>query len=556
MLSSYTRGVDFLAEALQNATDAIDQRTAQEPGAPRRILVTFDRKAGRFSVADTGVGMSREDLEIVLTPNVSLKSGRLDRSAGRSRGYKGVGLSFLALAGNYLQIRSCDRHNRFDIVVQNGNRWLASENAPIEKPLARGTRNRADSYLGSDRYTVVTVGDINGDDFDEDIFAYDLGRLVWTLRTKTAVGNTAPLWREPFGAQLSADEEIDVRVRYIGADGREEPEQSVPYRYATPEEFVLPGRIRDFDDLAGIEDNEEVSRQLAGAALRYRRRLKSPGGTAVWMYVFAMDAREFAVHREARGQRGEYTPNEWQGFYVATRDMPANIAFAPERIQPRTYERRMFALLQYDDLMLDLGRKTLVGRTLRMFRDIVHSAWLTPLARFVGLLQPLTPDDPSPDTATLDARIAAARQVKPLDADVPYLSEPRRVAAVLALFHEIVGARKLLPELRTLETGVLTEDRDGLLYLGSPNGAPPLRVVFGRALEDVVTVLERDEPGSNVIGLAVVWEIGAIPPGSDLKRTTNDPHGATHTLDMHRRLNVGELPVISMNDLLGTGAAT
>jgi hypothetical protein len=557
VLSSYSRGVDFLAEALQNAADAIDMRTAADRKAPRRILITFDRSEGRFSVADTGVGMSRADLEIVLTPNVTLKSGRLARSgSGRSRGYKGVGLSFLALAGNYLQIRTCDGHQRYDVVVRNGYRWLQSDDEAIEKPLAHGTRNKPDQLLDSDRYTVVTVGDISSEDFDEDLFAFELGKLVWTLRTKTAVGNTAPLWAEPFGRALGPRENIDVQLRYIDPSGRETPQVDVPYRYATPEELIPGAPVHDVNELAGIEDHDELSRALGGSGLRYRRKLQTPGGSTLWMYAFAMDAREFEAHAKARVTNGDFVPEEWQGFWVATRDMPANIQFDPQHIQPRTYERRMFAVLQYDDLILDLGRKTLVGRTLKMFRDTLRRAWREDLSRFVARLHPLVPETDSAEGAALAARIAAAQKVPALDATIPYLKEPRRVSGVLAVFHEILGSRTILPRLHTLETGVLTEDRDALVFLGLPNATPPLRVVFGRTLADVLATLARDEPAANLIGLAVVWELGdaVAEQGIDADPVTDNALGATHLLDLHQLLNVGKLPVIALKTLLADGA--
>ena len=40
---------------------------------------------------------------------------------------------------------------------------------------------------------------------------------------------------------------------------------------------------------------------------------------------------------------------------------PANVELGGGLIKRRAYERRTFALFQYDDLRLDLGRKTAAG---------------------------------------------------------------------------------------------------------------------------------------------------------------------------------------------------
>ncbi len=90
VVSSYSHGVDFLAEALQNAADAIDTRRQRTPtedraAVPARIHIVFDCLRRRFSVTDTGIGMSRQDLDLVLTPNVTLKSGREARAGTRAR---------------------------------------------------------------------------------------------------------------------------------------------------------------------------------------------------------------------------------------------------------------------------------------------------------------------------------------------------------------------------------------------------------------------------------------------------------------------------------------
>lgn len=550
VVTSYLRASDFLAEALQNATDAIDMRTAEELEAPRKIVVTFDRAQRRFSVADSGVGMSRADLDIVLTPNVTLKAGRMARSSsGRSRGHKGVGLSFLALGSNYLQIQTCDGEHRYDVVVVNGNRWLESGDDAFPKPVARGSRNVADSHLGSERYTIVSVGDINSADFDLDLFDFEVGELEWLLRTKTAVGNTAPLWRDPFNAPLPPEEDIDVKLVYVDDHGTTLDERTLPYRYATPEEYVDADVVVDYDELGEL-DAAEVERRLKGSAFRYRRHFTSKSGRPLWFYMFVMAADEVEVYANLTREEKRYAPVEWQGFWVATRDMPVDIKFDPTHVQPRTWERRIFALMQDDGLTLDLGRKSLVGRTVRMYRDAVKLAWRD-VSRYVGQVHASTPAAKAAD-AILRARVEEARHLESIVGQLPYLKEPTRWVGVLALFHELLGKGGVLPKLRTLQNGVFTDDRDALVYVGDPNGNVPLHTFYGRTLADVFATLERLD-GADTAGLAVVWELDEAMlarRGIEADELEASANGATHVLRMHRQFDLDTLPVVSLKTVL------
>src|ERR1035437_6941056 len=248
VLSSYSHALDFMAAALQNATDAIDERRSKDPGAPARIVVTFNAKAGECTVADTGVGMRNEDVRVVLTPNVTTKPGRYARGR-RSRGEKGVGLSFLALGSNYLHIRTCDGNERQDVTVRGARDWVRSD-GDTPRPVGKHRTNDPDRYLGSSRYTAVTIGGIDPDDFDRDLFSYAHAELIWELRTKTAIGNTRYLFETPF-SRHHHESEVQVELRYVGHDG-EIAQEVIPYAYATPEELAPKRRVVDFDDIAEL----------------------------------------------------------------------------------------------------------------------------------------------------------------------------------------------------------------------------------------------------------------------------------------------------------------
>ena len=555
VISSYSKASDFLAEALQNAADAIDARRAtagEDETVVARIHITFDRKARRFSVLDTGTGISYEDLQIILTPNVTRKSGPQQRAAtSRSRGHKGVGLSFLALASNDLRIRTCDGNERFDVTVKGGERWIRGE-GKSDKPVGKAARNKPDEMLDSPTYTMVTVGDIDFDHFDANL--YEIGRdaLVWLLRTQTAVGNTGILFGEKFGERLPPEEDIAVSIDYTGLDGKHEKDIPVKYGYASPEELVPKARIVTLEQLEDLEP-EERARRVKGAAVRYVDVVESDSGRPVKVYFLGIDGRDMAKIREIQRSKGKFFPEEWQGYYVATLGMPTGVEFSPDVIQPRTYERRMFGLLQDDDLKLDLGRKTLAGRQKSKLKSVVRRAWKTHLVNVIPNLQPLAQPE---DDAAFESLVERAWNRTPIASDVPYLREPKEQLGVLALFHELVGqGNGYLPALRTLQTGLFDNASDSIILPARGGQKKAMHVLFGTTLRDILSDLEREDGSAASASLAVVWDADQKQLGKLAIEIVpiNGKHvwGATHRLLLHGAGGHEELPVIVLRALVG-----
>ena len=549
VVSSYSHAIDFLAEAIQNATDAIDTRRARLPkndreSVPARIDIRFDCKARSFSVTDTGIGMSETDLGLVLSPNVSLKSGSQARpGTSRSRGHKGVGLSFLALASDDLQIRTCDGEGRYDVAVQGGKRWVTSD-GQTTKPVAKASEAPADTQLDSRTYTTVTVSKFDSEDLEDDLFEIGRDALIWRLRTLTAIGNTTPIFER---RQLAADERIEVNLHYTDSSNKAMPSIEVDYRFATLEELLPEGRVVAFDEVKDLRGVELVG-AVRGRAVSYVQTKRSTESSRpVDIYCFAMDARDVESVREAFAAEGNYFPGEWQGTFVATRKMPTRVQADHDVVQPRAYRRRMFVLLQDDGLELDVGRKSLTGPTTRMLRVVIKQAWDKDLQRIVSRLQPL---GSSPDREMLDAIAGAAQGRRDLDAHIPYLKQPTSTLGVLAVFHELVShSNGYLPHMRTLQTGLRQATTDSLLLAENEPEQAPMHVLFATTGPELVKSLVREDGSAGTADLAVVWslrpktlekegvEVARIDPGQD---------GATHRLQLYDFAGFSELRVIEL----------
>lgn len=541
VLSSYTRAADLLAETLQNATDAIDERTASESGAPRRIEVVVDRSQRLFSVTDTGPGISPKELEVVLAPNVTYKSGQHNKNPNRrSRGEKGVGLSFLVFACDRFELETADGTRRQHALVRDANRWIDTEGQTGRPREKVSVYDDVTERLGSSRYTTVTVAEIAEGTFDDDLFAMGVDELVWLMRTQTAVGDTSRVF-EGLGREPAVP--IEVELMIVDRDGERGVPVSVPNSYALPEEFLDASLIVDWTDVEDLSPERQLS-ALSGRALRFLRRDVTRGGRVVDNYFLVVDGRQMADTFKARRAAGKFAPADWTGLWLATRGMPANVALKEEIITPRTYARRTFALLQYDELKLDLGRKTVASRVRQMLNEVARRSW-TVIADAAERVQQGT--DSGAGKALLDQRLRRAENAADLDAEIPYLKVPATAAGVTSVFHELISSRRdLLPAMYTLRTGVF-EDGDELVYSAEPNGAPPRLVLYGFSLKEISRRLQRDERLMETAELVVVWEIGT-EPGVEVIELEPGGGAATHEMLLFKVIE--RLPVIALADVI------
>jgi Histidine kinase-, DNA gyrase B-, and HSP90-like ATPase len=541
ILSSYTRAEDLLAEALQNAADAIDERSVLSNNAPRRIEIVLDKKKKAFSVTDTGTGMRPRELEVVLAPNVSYKSGPLSkRPEGRSRGEKGVGLTFLVFACNQFVLETSNGEVRQRAVVKNANRWIQTEGSTA-RPMAKVTRfDDLKSELDSDCYTTVTLSGIDEATFGLDLFEKSDEELIWLLRTRTAVGNTTYVFED-----LGRDPEpaIDVTLVVIDEEGNRGKRLEVPYRYALPEELIDEAIIVDWEEINALGPAEQRA-ALTGRALRHRERYARSADRFVDCYFLVVDGRQMATALELLTAKEQFAPGEWQGLWLATRGMPANVALSDDIIKPRAYARRTFALIQYDGLKLDLGRKTVAGRVSQMLTEVAEEAW-GDISDAAERVQQGT--DEGVGQALLEQRRKRALAARALGGPIPYQKVPANAVGVMGIFHELISTTDgPLPQMYTLRSGVFGK-QDELVYLAPPNGIPAAHVLFGYSVKEISDQLQRDERLMETAELAVVWDLGS-DPGIELAELGDDEHGFTHELLLYKAID--KLPLIVLREVL------
>lgn len=204
ILSSYVGWFDSFCEMIQNALDSVEEREVGEDNYNPQISVVVDLMSNTVSVSDNGIGFDENQYRKFLAPNFSFKSGN-------TRGYKGVGSTFLAYGFNYIQISTKNDSFKARGVMRNAKKWLDDEN-PAGNPQVVPDSNETidDKYNDFDKGVSISIR------FDEDSYPKDLSWIKtedaesWLklLRIKTGIG------------AIIVSSEVDIDIKVISKNGK------------------------------------------------------------------------------------------------------------------------------------------------------------------------------------------------------------------------------------------------------------------------------------------------------------------------------------------------
>ncbi|MEU9845797.1 ATP-binding protein, partial [Actinomadura sp. NPDC048032] len=152
VIKSYHHATDVIAEPIQNAVDEVlSAETLQGDG---EVTIILDTDENRISVRDNGRGISSEEIEKWLAPDVGSK--RADFLAGLVRGHKGVGLTFLAYGFNFFEIESRTSAEHYVVRLEHGRSWVEDPDNNVP-PVGHLTEVKNGGRLVGTG-TIVTVG--------------------------------------------------------------------------------------------------------------------------------------------------------------------------------------------------------------------------------------------------------------------------------------------------------------------------------------------------------------------------------------------------------------
>lgn len=429
ILDSYSHTWDILAESLQNSVDAIEQARKINPKSIALIQITFNASLRSIEVSDTGTGMSTEQVMNVLAPHQGFKRGL------GLRGEKGVGLSFIMFLTNRFRIETCDGKQTISLEIHRANDWAnGTESQPLRFVNVAITGPQV--FQGSSTYTRIWAEQIPvAKDTSDDIFEYTKPRLIYVLRSKTAVGNTYPL----FNSNQRPPVDITVKLRYVDSGGGQGNFEDIPYSFQTPDSFLRKKDVLTWDEYA--ERRVEGKRTNAKGLTNVGQETSESGKIVKW-YAFISQRTTFDEISEENHLETSDSKDVDSGIYISTRGMPTGVRLTPPRSQQAAYWPSFFILLEYDDLRFDMGRKFVGGRVAQMLTKVALMIF-NKHVNAVPRLTTKTSDELAGlemDSALEEIRNDAAKTAELGFDRIPYLKVPVEEQGVIAIFHELLGA--------------------------------------------------------------------------------------------------------------------
>jgi hypothetical protein len=567
ILESYNSNYDVLSELLQNSVDAVEDASLLGLGAPFAIEVTLNLKDNYVSVLDTGIGMSAAEIVHVCVPHASLKPhpGLTEKRGKRApyRGYKGVGLTFLAYGTDDIEIHAKRDGKTTKTRMQYGRAWAEGRRAEGAVLIETTAVSPLEKY---DRGTFVRV------QFSQHTRPRSLSRLgstiaAWDaiLRTKTAIGQIL-LERDPVV-------KLSVKLTLVTEQGPEsrdiKPEFLYPHSVVRPHAFRFldlpkyykihsehsepPIEKRRQDGIYLVWDTEKIQTELTSEQeTTYAEELKAytpvvygflPYQGAVWKELNEL------VTGKSRGALGP-------GLMIGVNRQRMTDVVEIDATRYEVFSRNVFVLVHFDHARPDLGRKTLQEEVTTLAQKIGDRV-VQYLAKQRAFLRP-SGEAPTADKRDVERdhddwqfNVRSHAEKSPLHIPpISYVSTPLVEQDVVGLFHQL-STLGIFPGLKIFATSQsktydcliqFQADRDAkrLIYDGpagkNPLGVSPyvlgskdqfrsamLTLEFKNNIDGLIDDVESENRKQfNQIDVCVCWgQIGATFKGYELQEITD-----------------------------------
>ena len=482
VLESYNSNYDFLAEAVQNAVDAIEDAKLREYSRPFQLSVTINLQENYVSVLDTGVGMAERDLTRALVPHVSLKADdtMIARRGDKHsyRGYKGVGLTLLAYGTDDLRLHSkAEGEELVALRMRYGNAWARGDRqdsamvdrdddeSPLKK-LNRGTYVRL-QFSPSTRPKSLSA-------LTPHIEAWEA-----ILRTRTAIGQVL-IGREPLV-------NIDFSLTLINAQGEESSFHSKPsflfphdvvrnpaFRFLDVgkyyEKYPQRSEIRtEFTRQDGIYifwDTERIRSQFTESEQKYFQEQLDTYNPTLYAFVpyqGGVWGQMNEILSKSRVRR-HLSP----GLVLAINRQRLADLFPIDATRYEAFSRNVLVVVHFDNAHPDQGRKTVQDEVLDAAKSAANRV-VQYLADQRSFLRP-TGETPSEQQRQVELNkqdwefnVRTHQLQSPLHIPpVTYESEPLTEQDVVGLFHQLC-ALGVFPGIRFLATSQ-SQTYDSLVF--------------------------------------------------------------------------------------------
>lgn len=584
ILESYHSNYDVLAEGVQNAVDAVEDAKLAGLSAPYLVEITINLASNSIEILDTGIGMTPEQVASAFAPHVTFKQSspvknKRDRK-NMYRGYKGVGMTYLAYGTDDITIHSKQESGpKTQARMQYGRAWATGERSDPALMVEDTSNSPLNAYS---RGTYVRV------QFSQSTRPRSLSKVaaslpMWKtiLRTKTAIGQVL-MGRKPLVSLKVKLHVVESSSNTLSAEVEPEflfPHQlkrTPPFRFLDlmeyhdqyPEQVTPPPEKLRQDGLYLIWDSERIRKELtAEQQSTFAEQLK-----AYSPYLYAFVPYQGSIWGELN-QLSTGVPNRtylYPGLMIAVnRQRLADISEI-NATRFETFSRNVFVIVHFDNAKPDQGRKT-IEVDAEDFAQKAADRLVQYLAKQRALLRP-SGESPTPEQRQIEKdhqdwvfNVRTHAKTDPLHIPpATFISTPLTEQDVVGLFHQL-SALGVFPGMRIYATSqihtydCLVEydcDRDcpGLLYRGkeeAPLGVSPytlgtakrfatkhLTVEFKNNLDSLIEDVQGEGPKTfGNIDICVCWsQVGDSFKGYQLdvinEKTLDERKfpGVTHVL--------------------------
>ena len=469
ILDSYNGTYDTLIEAVQNSVDAVEDACLLGLNPPYLVHVTVNLAKNWISVLDTGVGMTPEQAGKAFVPNKSFKADPLilgKRGVQAYRGYKGVGLTFLAYSTDEVVLHTKKDRILIKGRMKYGRAWATGGRedepmvvedksaSPLEK-FARGTYVKV-TFSPSTRPRSLnrTVADPN----------------AWAtiLRTRTAIGQILLDCKEltKFDARLTvisaggAVHESKIEpVFYYPHLAKRKPAfrflDLMEYYQSHGEQTKPPAEKLRQDGLHVCWDTAKIRAELTNdqrTQLEAELQQYTPSLYAFVPYQGSVWG-EMNAELVGRKDRSQLYP----GLVIAVNRQRLADKFEIEATRNELFSRNVLIIVHFNNAKPDQGRKTVQDDVSELARRAADRA-VQYLAKAKDLLRPAG-EAPTPGQREVEKNhadwifnVRTHATTSPLHVPpIRYASEPLTEQDVVGLFHQLSVAG-VFPGIRVFAT--------------------------------------------------------------------------------------------------------
>jgi hypothetical protein len=554
VLESYNTNYDPLAEIVQNSMDALEDAAIQELPPPYFLEITIDLKDNTIAVLDTGVGMSQAHVCEAFAPSATWKDlPYVATKRGERypyRGYKGVGLTFLAYGTDDIKIHSRQNGQTIKGRMKNGRDWATGNitSAPILKVDPEATP--------LDKYKRGTYIKVQFSKKTKPAILSSLGS-AWThwaaiIRTRTAAGQVL-IGQDPLAS-------FKVRLSLVTKDGLKSKHEIDPVFYY-PHLVARNPPFRFLDVAKYHQENPNV--------VDHRPEAKLQDAVYLWWHTDEIKhrlgeekasdfAKELAEFKPSLYAFRPYQSQVWSEINEVATQQSRTHHFGPGLVLAVNHQRiaeairiktsrseflaeRVFVLVHFERASPDQGRKTLQPGVTELAQLAADEA-VQFLAKQTGLLRPAGQKTTAAQRAVerdhedwVDNVKAHARENPLTIPPVSYASMPLEEQDVVGLFHQM-SALGIFPGLKIFATSaghtydcylqfVFKKDVQNLRYVadGNPLGLSSdvltpgetsfvtkgLTVEFKNSLDSLIEELNSPlkRKSFNHIDICVCWNV-------------------------------------------------